>query len=112
MNPPIEDDSCSPPRPVLALPTGDPDSDALMSKFRGNRTGTCLETILDLSQRQHHPWLGIVVSEALWIYHDRIFYRREHSAWSRGLVLLPQAAPSSSNTVLRRRGRLVNFVAW
>lgn len=55
-------------------------------------------------------WLAAIVSEdALWIYHDRIFYRREHSAWTEGwfyigcaLELEHRATPAQTLRQLRR----------
>jgi hypothetical protein len=55
-------------------------------------------------------WTGVLVGEeALWIYHDRIFYRREHSAWTEGwfylgcaIELEHRAAPAQTLRQLRR----------
>jgi hypothetical protein len=55
-------------------------------------------------------WLDAIVSEdALWIYHDRIFYRREHFAWTEGwfylgcaIELEHRAAPAQTLRQLRR----------
>jgi ribosomal protein S10 len=55
-------------------------------------------------------WLDVFVSEdALWIYHDRVFYRREHSAWTEGwfylgcaIELEHRAAPARTLRQLRR----------
>lgn len=55
-------------------------------------------------------WLDVFVSEdALWIYHDRIFYRREHSAWTEGwfylgcaIELEHRAMPARTLRQLRR----------
>lgn len=55
-------------------------------------------------------WLDAFVSEdALWIYHDRIFYRREHSAWTKGwfylgcaIELEHRTAPAQTIRQLRR----------
>ena len=55
-------------------------------------------------------WIDVLVSDdALWIYHDRIFYRREHSAWTEGwfylgcaIELEHRAAPAQTLRQLRR----------
>lgn len=55
-------------------------------------------------------WLDVLVSEdALWIYHDRIFYKREHSAWAEGwfylgcaIELEHRATPARTLRQLRR----------
>lgn len=55
-------------------------------------------------------WLHAIVSdEALWIYHDRIFFKRKHSAWAEGwfylgcaLELEHRAVPAHTLRQLRR----------
>lgn len=65
-------------------------------------------------------WLDAIVSQdALWIYHDRIFYRRKHSAWTEGWFYLGCAielehriAPVKTLRQLRRLVATVRRVGY
>ena len=65
-------------------------------------------------------WLTTIVNEdALWIYHDRIFYRREHSAWTEGwfyigcaIELEHRAAPVQTVRQLRRLAAKVRHAGY
>jgi len=65
-------------------------------------------------------WVGSLVSEdALWIYHDRMFYRREHAAWTEGwfylgcaIELEHRAEPARTRRQLRRLVAKVRCVGY
>jgi ribosomal protein S10 len=85
--------------------------DAVAGKFHGSEKERVWNRYWTYHSGSIIPsWLNVFVSEdALWIYHDRIFYRREHCAWSEGwfylgcaIELEHRAAPARTLGQLRR----------